>query len=131
MNKLVIEIPGLPPVVCSPNYRAHLHWGAKYRAASDYGATVFYAAVDARNRSGSPETWKNLDNAHVSVTFVLANHRRRDLDNLIASMKSGIDSLVRCGILKDDSAGHVTMTYKAEFGDEAMTVIEIEEAQRA
>jgi len=87
---------------------------------------VFFRAVDARNRSENPAHWRNLDHASVSVTFVLPNHRRRDLDNLIGSMKSGIDAVVRCGILVDDSAGHVTMTYKAEFGDEAMTVVEVQ-----
>ena len=121
---LTITIPGLPPVACSPN--ARLHWAAKAQAASAWGSTVFYQAVDARNRTGAPEKWKNLDGAKVNVTFVLSNHRRRDLDNLIASMKSGIDSLVRCGILKDDSAGHVTLTYKAEFGSEAMTIVEVQ-----
>jgi Holliday junction resolvase RusA-like endonuclease len=87
---------------------------------------VFYCAVDARNRTGEPAKWKNLDGAKVNVTFVLPNHRRRDLDNLISAMKSGVDALVRCGILKDDSAGHVTLEYKAEFGDEAMTVVEVQ-----
>ena len=106
-----------------------MHWGAKYRAAQSWGSTVFYRAVDARNRSGDPEHWRDLDNANVSVTFVLPNHRRRDLDNLISAMKSGIDALVRCGLLKDDSAGHVTMAYKAKFGDEALTIVEIEEAK--
>jgi Holliday junction resolvase RusA-like endonuclease len=86
---------------------------------------VFYQAVDARNRSEEPGHWRDLDGAKVGVTFVLPNHRRRDLDNLIASMKSGIDALVRCGILKDDSAGHVTLEYKAEFGNEAMTIVEV------
>ena len=117
-------IPGLPPFECGPN--ARLHWAAKAKAASTWGSTVFYQAVDARNRTGEPAKWKNLDGAKVNVTFVLPNHRRRDLDNLISAMKSGIDALVRCGILKDDSAGHVTLEYKAEFGDEAMTVVEVQ-----
>ena len=86
---------------------------------------MFYQAVDARNRTGEPAKWKNLDGAEVNVTFVLPNKRRRDVDNLIGSMKSGVDALVRCGILVDDSAGHVTLAYKAEFGQEAMTIVEI------
>ena len=120
---LRIEIPGLPPRECSPN--ARVHWRVKADAAREFGSTVFYCAVDARNRTGEPSKWKNLDHAKVSVTFMLPNKRRRDLDNLIASMKSGIDSLVRCGIITDDSAGHVKLSYKAEFGAEAMTIVEV------
>lgn len=122
-SMLRIEIPGLPPVACSPN--ARLHWAAKAKAASTWGSTVFYQAVDARNRTGEPAKWKNLDGAEVNVTFVLPNKRRRDVDNLIASFKSGLDALVRCGILVDDSAGHVTLTYAAKQGDDAQTIVEI------
>jgi hypothetical protein len=120
---LRIEIPGLPPSACSPNSRHH--WAVKARAANSWGEMCFYKAVDARNRTGEPMKWKNLDGAKVRVTFVLPNKRRRDLDNLVAAFKSGLDALVRCGILIDDSAGHVTMTYRAEFGDKAMTIVEI------
>lgn len=121
---LTITIPGLPPAILSPN--ARVHWSQKARAANGYGATVFYCAVDARNRTGEPGKWKDLDHAHVTVTFMLPDHRRRDLDNLIASFKPGLDALVRCGILEDDSAGHVTLEYEAEFGDEAMTIVEVQ-----
>jgi crossover junction endodeoxyribonuclease RusA len=118
-----IEIPGLPPSACSPN--ARVHWAVKARSANSWGSTVFYCAVDARNRTGEPSRWKDLDGARVAVTFVLTNKRRRDLDNLIASFKSGLDALVRCGILVDDSAGHVTLTYAAKQGDDAQTIVEI------
>ena len=118
---LRIEIPGLPPAECSPN--ARVHWAVKAKAARQYGTDVFYLAVDARNRSENPAEWQNLDNARVSVTFMLPDNRRRDLDNLIASFKSGLDALVRCGILLDDSAGHVTLSYSATQPFDAVTPV--------
>jgi len=120
---LSIAIPGLPPKECSPN--ARVHWAVKMRSSRDWASSAFYCAVDARNRTGEPEKWRNLDNAKVSVTFVLPNNRRRDVDNLISAFKSGLDSLVRCGILRDDDFKHIELSYKAIVGTEAMTIVEV------
>ena len=90
---------------------------------------MFYRAVDARNRTGEPAKWKDLKRAHISVTFILPNKRRRDMDNLIAANKAGIDALVGCGILRDDDLYHVSFDYHATFGDNAMTVLEISEGK--
>ena len=97
---LVVEIPGLPPVACSPN--ARVHWAVRARAAQAWGETCFYKAVDTRNRSGDPSQWKNLEGATLRVTYVVKDNRRRDTDNMDAANKSGIDALVRANILADD-----------------------------
>jgi Holliday junction resolvase RusA-like endonuclease len=97
---LRIEIPGLPPLACSPNSRHH--WAVKARAATSWGETVFYHAIDARNRSEQPAKWKNLDGATLKVTYVVKDNRRRDTDNMDGANKSGIDALVRANILADD-----------------------------
>jgi len=102
-----IEIPGLPPVACSPN--ARLHWAAKAKAARSWGSTVFYCAVDARNREAEPTKWRDLAHATLQETYILPNNRRRDTDNLQSANKSGRDALVRCGILKDDDHKHLTL----------------------
>jgi len=125
-RKLRIEIPGLPPRELSPN--ARVHWAVKAKAAREYGSQVFYAAVDARNRS-EPAKWKNLDRAKVRVWFYVPPRRRRDLDNLIASFKPGLDALVRCGILVDDSIGHVEVSHTATQpfdGKTPSTTVEVE-----
>ena len=126
---LRIEIPGLPPAECSPN--ARVHWAVKAKAAKQYGTTVSYVAVDAKNRSKNPAQWQDLDGARVSVTFMLPNNRRRDLDNLIASFKSALDALVRCGILLDDSAGHVTVSYSATQPFDSVTPVTIVQVSHA
>ena len=130
--KLRIEIPGLPPRELSPN--ARVHWAVKAKAAREYGQTVFYAAVDARNRSYYETQyemclWKNLDHAKVRVWFYVPPKRRRDIDNLVASFKSGLDALVRCGILVDDSIGHAEVSYAATQpfdGKTPSTSVEVE-----
>ena len=125
--KLTIELPGLPPRELSPN--ARVHWAVKAKAAREYGQAVFYAAVDARNRSGEPAKWKNIDKAKVYVWFYVPPRRRRDIDNLVASFKSGLDALVRCGILVDDSIGHAEVSYGATQpfdGKTPSTSVEVE-----
>jgi Holliday junction resolvase RusA-like endonuclease len=37
------------------------------------------------------------------VTFVVPDKRRRDLDNLVSSVKPQMDGIVDAGILRDDS----------------------------
>lgn len=74
-----------PPSALSPNARSHWrkHAAAKkaYRLACGYQAHLQGAkAIDAERLA-------------VRFTFVPPDKRRRDLDNLIAAMKSGIDGL--------------------------------------
>lgn len=47
---------------------------------------------------------------HVSVQlhYATGDHRRRDQDNLVASMKPAVDGLVDAGLIADDDPTHVT-----------------------
>ena len=65
--------------------------------------------------------------AHITVTWVAKDKRRRDVANLFASMKPYIDGLVEADLIADDSAMHVSYTLRYERGDKDNTVIDVEE----
>ena len=66
-----------------------------------------------------------IKKAHVDIRFIAKDKIRRDVDNLMASMKSYIDGLVYFKILEDDSYKHVTYTCSYEIGEKANTIITI------
>lgn len=78
----------------SPNARGH--WAIKARAKKAYRATC---AAQARSQG---LTRLNDERLHLKITFVPLNRRARDLDNLLASLKSGLDGL--CDVLGVDDS---------------------------
>jgi crossover junction endodeoxyribonuclease RusA len=89
----------LPPRSLSPNARQH--YMAKARDTKEYRtrAKVEGWKIPASNRPGWTEA--------IATTVVFApNRRRRDRDNLLASLKSAFDGLVDAGILADDAGLH-------------------------
>lgn len=80
-----LEFP-FPPRELSPN--ARVHWAKKARAAKDYRATAYILCKQAGVKL--PETTGKL---HVWLDFYAKDKRRFDGDNLLASMKAGIDGI--------------------------------------
>lgn len=74
-----------PPRDLSPN--ARVHWAKLSKAKKAYRETWAWQA--------KAQGAKRLDCAklHVKLTFVPPNRRAHDLDNLLASIKAGIDGL--------------------------------------
>lgn len=101
MNSLVITLPYLPPKECSPNGR--YHWAERYRAGIALADDVI-ALVMESGWSGP-----TMRKARLGVTFLFPDRKRRDLDNLMASLKAGIDALTKTmpPVLIDDSADHL------------------------
>jgi len=85
----------LPPKSLSPNSRSH--WRAKARDTSNYRKVAAYRVVLALG--GQRPLWQS---ATILAQFYHAQARRRDDDNLIASLKSARDGLVDAGLLADD-----------------------------
>ncbi len=113
---LRIEIPGLPPAELRGNshgYTAQVEYAAR-AAAARWGSVAFLCIVDARNRSEKSGRWRGLEHAHLAVTYVFPDHRRRDVDNYSGkAMKPVQDALVRAGIVVDDSFAHLSVSYDA------------------
>ena len=64
------------------------------------------------------------ERAHLDITYVASDKRRRDLDNLIASTKPWIDGLVGT-VIVDDSADRLEISARYESGDEAETIMKV------
>ena len=114
-----IELGRLPDPELSPNKR--LHYMELYRA-KDTAKQEAAALVLSQGKPARP-----YEQAHITITWVAKDKRRRDTDNLFSSMKAYIDGLVAVGLLRDDDAMHVGYTLRYERGEKDNTVIEVEE----
>lgn len=88
-----------PPADLSPN--ARVHWAKLARAKKTYRMACF---AQAHVQGIKPA---QAERVAVHLTFVPPDRRKRDLDNLIASMKAGIDGLADAMRL-DDSKFRLT-----------------------
>ena len=113
-----IELGHLPDRDLSPNKRLHYMrvYTAKHNAKDEVMALVL--------QQGRPAV--PYQRAHITITWVAKDRRRRDPDNLFASMKAYIDGIVHAGVLEDDDADHVSYTIQFERGEEDNTIIDIE-----
>lgn len=124
---LVFRIEGRPP---TPNARRH--WRQIQHDNADWKAAALVVAVGARLKWEADHglNWRPLGRAVVSVAFGLPDHRTRDLDNLIATVKPLLDGIVAAGVLVDDS---ITVIQKMEFGavvnGTTETVITVDEVE--
>ncbi len=75
-----------PPAECSPNSR--VHWSKRARAAKVYRKACWGLCLAAGWKA-----WVSECRPRVTLEFVPALERRRDLDNCIASMKAGLDGI--------------------------------------
>ncbi len=132
-----IELGHLPDRDLSPNRR--LHFMQLYRAKEDAKDEAMALVLEQKGkqlhrfdmfREGSVLTLRSrpdppYEKAHITITWVAKDKRRRDIDNLFSSMKAYIDGLVHAGLIADDSADHVEYTLKYERGTKDNTVIEV------
>ena len=114
-----IELGQLPDRNLNPNKRQYfLNLHNAKRAAKE----VAMGLVLEQGRPAIPYA-----KAHITITWVAKDKRRRDIDNLMSSMKGYIDGLVEAELIADDSAMHVSYTLKYERGDKDNTIMEVEE----
>ena len=114
-----IELGHLPDPDLSPNKRLHYMALYKAKAAAKQEAA---ALVMAQGKPARP-----YDTTHITITWVAKDKRKRDLDNLLSSMKGYLDGLVAVGLLLDDDAMHVSYTLRYERGTRNNTILEVEE----
>jgi Holliday junction resolvase RusA-like endonuclease len=82
----------LPDRRLSPNSR--VCWQAKARSVKAYRAFSFSLA------QRYPSRWKA---ASAEATFYFRDKRRRDRDNLLASLKAAFDGIAAAGVVEDDA----------------------------
>lgn len=104
MTDVRIELP-FPDRRLSPN--ARVHWREKAKVVADYRQECAWSAVAVyKKRTGwlsdLPVALKPPVRA--VVTFVVPDRRKRDMDNLLASLKPAWDGLVDAGVLAGDDS---------------------------
>lgn len=74
-----------PPKELSPN--ARVHWAKLAKAKKQYRQVAFWLAKEAKLQAPAKELIR------VDLTFFAPTKHARDRDNLLASMKAGLDGL--------------------------------------
>ena len=115
---MILHLGHLPDRDLNPNKR--LHHMALYQAKLLAKEEMYLCVL----KQGRPRA--ALPKAHITITWVAKDKRRRDIDNLFASMKAYIDGLVFAEVIADDSADCVSYTLRYERGAQEDTVIEVE-----
>ena len=107
----------LPPKELSPN--ARIHWAKKAAATYEYRSQCGWIARVAGLKFRGP--------VRIEYLFRFCDRRRRDLDNLIKSMKPALDGLRDAGVIAEDSTDEVprlSATYeKAADANEVVLTI--------
>lgn len=112
MKELILPWPSLKPL--SPNWRGH--WGAKAAAKKQFRLAWSLAAV----QQGAARI--DADRLHVQIEFVPPDRRARDLDNMLASCKSGVDGLADVlGV--DDSKWSLSISKAERIGGFVRVII--------
>lgn len=75
------------------------HWAAKARITREVRHAT---AVHARE-----QRIPRLEHARVQLLYIPRDKRRRDADNLVATLKPCLDGLRDAGVLEDDDASRV------------------------
>lgn len=116
MSSYVLFLP-FPSKNLSPNSRNH--WAKSAMAKKAYRQVCGWQA------KADGVGLIDADGLDVKVTFFPPDKRRRDLDNMLASLKSGLDGVSDvCGI--DDSKWTLSVSKASTIAKNGMVKIEIE-----
>ena len=111
-----VDLPW-PPVALWPNRR--VHWNAKAREASNYRHAAFYS-VNPKDA----KAFRATETIPVSVTFCPPDKRRRDLDNMLAAIKAGLDGIALA--LDVDDAAFAPTLHRGPVTKRGAVIVEIE-----
>lgn len=119
---MTVTLP-FPYPELSPNARCH--WREKAAAVQKYRHECKVLAMQAMRAYWLPYAFEDELPVQAVVTFVLKDKRRHDWDNLLASIKAGIDGLVDAGVLPDDDVKSWSPTLRYEQGEQACVRVEL------
>lgn len=110
---------GWPPKMLSPNVPGH--WAVKAKAKKAYKAACKRIVQDT---PGQMPFLAPDDVLAVHMTFYPPNKRNRDWDNLMASMKSGLDGLAD-GLGVNDSLFRPSVAVADQIGGFVRVTVEV------
>lgn len=106
----MIELP-FPPATLNPNHRPH--WATKARAFKSYKKGCLLILSQYRKQLAGRDRFE--------LRFCPPDNRRRDLDNIVAAFKAGIDALAEISGV-DDSRFSLTIAKGDPRPDGAVVV---------
>jgi crossover junction endodeoxyribonuclease RusA len=110
---------GFPPKELFPNRAKGTHWGKLYQVRSDYRENSTWLAKQ------QIQNWTPTDGEiSLKLTFVMPDHRFRDLDNCLAASKAGLDGLADA-LMVNDKAFH-PIEIRRQAGDKKTAKIIVE-----
>ena len=95
----LLTIPLLPP---SLNAWTSCHWAKRKRIKDEWTHAIWALTNEQRIPP--------MERVHLEAVLFFATNRRRDVDNYVVVYKIAQDSLVRIGMIPDDSQDHVSIT---------------------
>lgn len=106
----------LPPSALLANETLGRDWRAFVEAKQAYYQSCFVDCQNARlafQKKGVGFPLKPL--VTMVLVFVLPDMRRKDGDGLVSALKSGIDAMVKAGLLHDDSIWELRGCYEGRL----------------
>ena len=99
---LTIRVPSQPERVLSPNAPRQTHWATQARERTAQRAAWGWAAVEALDPYGQRPHFTGPVRCRITV-YRGKGRKPMDADNLLATMKAGIDQLQTAGVVANDN----------------------------
>ena len=106
----------------NPNRSTGRHWAGSAELKKKAKTEGHYATLAAMGETKTPRSKLNLDgDVSLHITFVMPDKRRRDRDNLLASIKGDLDGIASALGIDDDN--FEPMTICRRYGNQPGSVI--------
>lgn len=115
---MIIELPW-PPAGLNPNRKNGKHWSSTHAIKARYLADCRYLVLLAMGASGYVPPVGTLG---LVITFAAPDKRRRDMDNLLASLKSGLDGVSQAFGVDDQHFEPITLKRAASVKPGKVTI---------
>lgn len=95
-----------PPSPLKPNVKTH--WATKAKATKEYKETCYYLTKE--------QNLPTQEYTELHLIFVPPSKRHYDLDNLLASMKAGLDGMAMALNINDKCFTKITVEKTGDVG---------------
>jgi crossover junction endodeoxyribonuclease RusA len=122
-----VDLPW-PPRDLSPNRSRNVHWSKKSKTVRDYKAACISCCQEAKLHLKKHELVANGLKIRVTYEIYPPDKRRRDLDNIIGSLKAAQDAISSV-VGVDDNHFAVTYVLKEGTVDGGLIDVRLEQAK--
>ena len=117
---LTVDLPW-PPAELNPNRKNGKHWSSTHAIKTRYLADCRLLVLQAMGQAGYAPPAGAFG---LTITFTAPDKRRRDMDNLLASLKSGLDGVSQALGVDDQHFEPITLR-RAAGGKPGKVTIEV------